>query len=87
MNPRTEWSWRRTQVNAFGMALEVVNAKVSHATSRVTQQPAAVSHPYSSGFKGSSSSAVVLNGLARKGLHAVAQIGRYLGGQKSPLFS
>jgi hypothetical protein len=26
MNPRTEWSWRRAQVNAFGMALEVVNA-------------------------------------------------------------
>jgi len=55
MNPRTEWSWRRTQINAFGMALEVVNAKVSHATSRTTQQPAAVSHPGSSGFKASSS--------------------------------
>jgi hypothetical protein len=26
MNPRTEWSWRRAQVNAFGMALEIVNA-------------------------------------------------------------
>jgi len=26
MTPRTEWSWRRTQANAFGMMLEVVNA-------------------------------------------------------------
>ncbi len=55
MNPRTEWSWRRVQVNAFGMAFEVVNVKVSHATSSATQQPAAVSHPDSSDLKVTSS--------------------------------
>jgi hypothetical protein len=26
MTPRTEWSWRRTQINAFGMALEIASA-------------------------------------------------------------
>jgi hypothetical protein len=42
-------------MNTFGTALDVVTAKVSHATSSTTQQPAAVSQPGSSGVKASSS--------------------------------